>query len=819
MTLPPASIKWPLLLIAIPYAGGILLANLFPLPLAGLWWSMVLVLLLWLLKGRTRPFLLAFLLLLVGAANLTLRTDILSPNDLRSLIGERSEDVLLRGQLIDTPSPKMVLRNAHVSWRNMAMIEVSSIRFQRDETGWRPAVGRVAVRTPDELSPTFCGGREVQVEGVLHVPKGALAEGMFDYREYLRRLGIHYQLTVLSTNSWKLRDPDQPGPTPLTDGFVRWGRAALAKGLPVEDESLRLEWALTLGWKPALTEQVSEPFIQAATYHIFAVDGLRIMILSAIFVVLFRVLNLSRATAGALVIPVLWFYAWMTGFPASAIRATVMATIVMLGWVLHRPTHLINSLFAAALIILVWEPSQLFQAGFQLSFCVVLCILLLMPILEKLRLSIFSPDPFLPATPLPLWKQVLSKAALYTWNTFAVSLVPWLGSIPLVALYFHVLTPVSGPANLLAVPLCGVALFCNIISLLLAGWFPWAAEYYNHAGWFIMECIRAPTRGFAHWPAGYFFISAPGFATIAIYYLVLLTLGTPWLFKLQKRAWALSALALAVCVWGLLELVESRVTRLTILPLRSSVATLVDAPGTANDLLINCGDEGSADFVLKPFLQAQGINHLRRLVLTHGETHHVGGFDMVRENFKPAEIDISAVRFRSPAYRQILQKVQPSPGLAKTVQREDHLGSWQVLHPCRQDRFPQADDNALVLFREIDGVRVLLLSDLGRPGQNALFTRQPALRADIVVAGLPKRGEPLAEAVLDALQSKLIIIADSDNPAAARAREPLRRRLRRRGVPTLYTSETGAVTLLFDDKGWRVSTMNPPEADTDSDGY
>jgi hypothetical protein len=51
----------------------------------------------------------------------------------------------------------------------------------------------------------------------------------------------------------------------LADRFRAWAREALARGLPVEDESLRLEWALTLGWKTALAEEVSEPFVQAAT--------------------------------------------------------------------------------------------------------------------------------------------------------------------------------------------------------------------------------------------------------------------------------------------------------------------------------------------------------------------------------------------------------------------------------------------------------------------------------------------------------------------------------------------------------------------------
>jgi len=85
----------------------------------------------------------------------------------------------------------------------------------------------------------------------------AAAEGTFDYRAYLQQLGIYYQLDAASEQDWQIIS--SPAQHPLADRFRMWARQALALGLPVEDESLRLEWALTLGWKTALTEEVSEP--------------------------------------------------------------------------------------------------------------------------------------------------------------------------------------------------------------------------------------------------------------------------------------------------------------------------------------------------------------------------------------------------------------------------------------------------------------------------------------------------------------------------------------------------------------------------------
>jgi len=806
--------KRPLLKVAVLYVTGVVLADYLPLPVVALLAGSFVAAGLCLAIESARPLLLGLLLVLIGATNLALHTAIVSPHDLRRVIGERVEDATLRGTLSRTPARKIYERGGEISWRTVAELEVNALHLDHPDAAWQPAFGRVTISTAGDLAPEFFAGQKVEVFGRLHTPKGALAEGLFDYQTYLRRLGIYYQLQVASTNGWKITDADRGSGVPLTDRFVAWGKTALARGLPIEDEALRLEWALTLGWKPALTEEVSEPFIRAATYHIFAVDGLRIAIISGIFLSLFRVLGASRATSGLLVIPLIWFYAAMTGFPASAIRATVMATVVIGGWALRRPTELINSLFAAALIILVWEPSQLFQAGFQLSFCVVLCIILLMPRFEALGKYLlkkfFGPDPWIPVQPPSRWQRMLRGPAHYAWETFLVSLVAWLGSIPLSAYYFHVFTPVSVPANLLAVPLCGVVLICNLISLLLAGWFPLGAEIYNHAGWFLMESIRVTSQWSAHWPAACYYVPAPAFPTTALYYVLLLSIATGWVFTIKHRVWALTALGLMSSAWFVQYWFERQTTRLTILPVKGAAAVFVDAPGAANDLLIDCGNESSAGFVVKPFLQAHGVNDLPRMILTHGDLHHVGGAEAIRQAFGTPQINVSPVRFRSPAYRQLLQKFQSMPGLLKTIQAGDCVSCWRVLYPPAGEHFSQADDNAIVLRGELNGTKVLLLSDLGKPGQIALFAHQPDLRAEIVVAGLPQQSEPLAEAMLDAVHPRLIIIADSEYPALARANRKLRERLARRGIPVLYTVETGAISLSFHRNGWEVKTAYPP---------
>src|SRR6185436_14770203 len=103
------------------------------------------------------------------------------------------------------------------------------------------------------------------------------------------------------------------------------------------------------------------------------------------------------------------------------------------------------------------------------------------------------------------------------WVTsgLTTSAAAWLGSIPLVAYYFHLFTPVSLLANLIVVPLSSAALACNLASLAVGGWVPGCAELLNHAAWFFMRGMIQVSESMAAWPGGCFHVGTPsllGFA-------------------------------------------------------------------------------------------------------------------------------------------------------------------------------------------------------------------------------------------------------------------------------------------------------------------
>lgn len=793
--------KRPAVTVALVYVGGLLLAEWLRLPLVVLFALSLTVVCCAVLSLAARGWLVWPLVFFTGWTNQLSHTAVLSPYDLRDTQRDATEIVALRGTLAETPSRRLYLKDEREVSRSLAVLQTSQIGRG---TNWASCFGRVLILTPGILPDKFFEGQEVEITGVLSLPSGPLAEGLFDYRKYLRRQEVYYQLKVESRQDWSLLSAERA--PPLSDRFLTWAQTTLARGLPVEDESLQLLWAMTLGWKTGLTNEIYEPFMRSGTMHIFAISGLHIALIAGILVAVLRVVRVERSWCGILVIPLIWFYTGVTGWQPSAIRSAIMMTVVIGGWSLRRPANLVNSLAASALLILIWDPQQLFGASFQLSFFCVLSIGLLLPGFEEFCDRLLAPDEFLPEQLVPLRRQRLRTPLRWLLLTFATSLAAWLGSLPLTAYYFHLFSPITLLANLLIVPLSSTALCCNVGSLLCGSCFPWISELFNHSAWFWMECMVHLSRWASAVPLSYVYVRSPSLAGMVIYYLLAVGLASGWLLMPRRRRWTLTA----VGVLGVLQFSAWQLERysasLSVLPTNGGLSVFVQAPGIAHDLLIDPGNSNSVETVTTAFLRGQGVNRLPALALSHGDIRHVGGASLLADLFSVREVYVSPVRFRSPVYRRVLGQLAANPNRVKTVYTEGAVEHWTVLHPGPQEHYPAADENCLVLGGTLYGTRILLVSDLGIKGQNALLQRGADLHADIVITGLPNDGRALSDDFLEAIQPQFVIVADSEFPASEHASSRLIERLEEKGIRVLYTRSAGAATIKFHQGGWQVQT-------------
>src|SRR5262249_4690230 len=244
-------------------------------------------------------------------------------------------------------------------------------------------------------APEF--GDELKLFGTAEPIAPPRNPGEFDMRSYLARRDVHRMLFVrYPENGTLIR---HGGGNPVLHAAQKsraWMQGALCQGLEDAPEVQNFLSGIVLGLRHQTPEDIEEPFQQTGTLQLFAVAGLHVGIVAALLWMLATVARLSRKSAAVLIIPMLLFYAAVTGLHISSIRAAVMASIMIGGFFFERKVFLFNSLAAAAFFLLCWNTNELFSTGFQLSFAVVAGIVLLTdPIFVFLQRWV-AVDPFLP---------------------------------------------------------------------------------------------------------------------------------------------------------------------------------------------------------------------------------------------------------------------------------------------------------------------------------------------------------------------------------------------------------------------------------------
>lgn len=741
-----------------------------------------------------RPVLLGILVIMVGWANFVLQTAVISPIDLRNQTSPTGVIAGVRGAVVDSPSQ----RRTGLASRYFVEVDLDSAKIADK---WRAVHGTILIITTNQIAANLFAGQQVEVDGVLLEPDQAAAPGLFDYREKLSRTGIYRELRTDEFSKWKMLPQAKAPSRPLSAGFRNWARANLSRGMGEPDEAMELLWAMSLGWRTALTGEVAAPFMRSGTMHLFAISGLHIALVAGILITLLRAMQLPKHWAAGVAIPLLWFYTAATGWQPSAVRASVMTTLILGSWVFKRPVNVLNSLGAAAFLILLWNPQQLFGASFQLSFMVVFSLAIVLPHVTDWLEAMIRPDPFLPR---PLWswqRRSMLTAGYWLVGSLAVSISAWLASAPLIAKYFNLFSPVALLINVPVVVCGGLALASCLGSLLFGPWCETVTVLFNHAAWFFMRCMMTLSQWAADLPHAWQYVRAPQPWMIAGWYVALFGLATGWLLHPFIRRWAVGVGLgfVGLLVWGW----QTDRQRVEISFLPNSPAILVE---NRDVMLIDCGSERTVEFALPRQLQSRGIDSISQLVLTHGVKHHVGGFEKMLESQPIDSVWISHAKSNSKFHRAVLARLDEKPSMKRIVSAGDSIGSWTILHPAKADDFSRSTDDALVLKGVFHGTRILLLSDLGSNGQQALLARDADLRADILVLSVPDESPPaVSPGLLREVAPRLIVLHDARFPVLERAPHDLEQTLKATNAEVISVRHRGGLRLSIDSAGWRVT--------------
>jgi competence protein ComEC len=781
--------------------------------------------------------------LAAGAASFSFAVAVPSPLHLKNLIADgRSQHVELRGLIVSDPRertfqaegapftskpeiPPLAAENDDQPRRVDFVIEVHSLKLI---DVWQPAEGRVLVYVSgSQRRADYQYGQTVRCDGVIEQPEIARNPGQFDFRAYLAARRIFHLLRVRADNESTVEQHN--GGNWLVRRALRvrdnWN-ATLHEGLfdaarPSPETTRQVAGLISgmlLGYREEIPDDIKESFTRTSAMHIFAISGLNVAMAATVLFFALRLVRVPRRWCVLVIIPALFLFVLATGFSSSAIRAFVMAAVFLASWTLVRPADALNSLGAAALPILVVDPLQLFDGGFQMSFAVVASIIVCSSRLEKIFVAPFQPDPFIPIELVPRWSLWLKGAGrgLATW--FSVTLAASLGSLPFIAYYFHIFSPISVLSNMALVPLAFVITVTGTLAVVASTVSSWLTVTFNNANLLFGIALIRLIEAFAAVPRGYRYVTAPPVWGMALYYAIVVVVFSGWIFRSKKRRVAGAAIAAVfVLTLGGHFLLQRNVTRLTILDVGSGSSVFLDARGERHDVLIDAGRERAGRYIVEPFLRSRGVDALPRAVVSQGDVAHAGGMSWVLRQIPVAEVIESGWLSPGARTQYRLRGLARELGVPlREIRAGDRIAlanttEIRVLHPPPRTPFKTMDDNALVLQLCAGKRRILLMSDVGATVENLLLNSDTDLRSDIVCFGQHRVEPNCTAAFLDRVKPRAVVITRGGTWGGKGPSPEMREALARRHIELIDTARVGAVTLELRPNDLQLKTVLSPQ--------
>ena len=432
--------KRPLVALTVFYCLGIILCNLTQI---NFWVIMAVWLVIFIIANYFRKnnyiflVLALFLTLLSGA--LSLKNSYLLPKcHIRNSVYYKDSSLYsLRGFIDSVPEPK----NNHIEFTFRAQ------EIQLGKLKWR-CCGKVLVKI--DFAQKLNYGDNLTLVG--NLTRGySFSAASASYKDFLARQDI-YLIMRIKERRQIIRHPGNSGSKLMNFSF--WLRAKMERIInsSLPDLPASILSAMVLGQKRNIPWLVNNSMVKSGTVHILVVSGFNVGIVAFIVNLLFKILRIPAKARIILALLCLLIYCFVTGASNPVIRATIMGVIFLFSYFLKREPDIYSSLSAAALFILVINPKQLFDIGFQLSFASVLAIVYLYP---KLRALIH-----LEKVKVKIWK-FIAEGCL-------VSFSAWLGTLGIIALNFRIIAPVTVLANIFIVPLATIITLCGF-TLVISG--------------------------------------------------------------------------------------------------------------------------------------------------------------------------------------------------------------------------------------------------------------------------------------------------------------------------------------------------------------
>ncbi len=698
------------------------------------------------------------------------------PRDVRNMVGPERILATVRGRMLTPPYQE----RQNWCFAQFAYTDPSSAFYMRLDgiktpTGWQRVDGTVRVHV-NEPAPNLRPGDHVQVYCWLHRFEETTNPGQFNLAGYLRLRNICVGVSVPARDAIEVCAEGQRNIlTSLRRTFAHAATCALLDDPPADAPAEAVLEALLLGERRDIDPDTYEAFRKTGLLHLISLSGMHMGILVGIIWWFCKLAGLMKpARAGVCILATVVFLLVVPP-RAPTVRAVIIVWAFCVAILLRRRVNPLNSLSLAAIILLLLRPTQLFEAGWQLSFAAVAGILAFTHKTEDfLRAAL--PDRLRPSDgPARPAVRLMGHTSSGAIRLFSAGFAAWLGSAGILLYHFYTITPLASVWTALTFLPVAAILILGFLKILLFFLLPSLSALLGFVLAGLAAALIHMVELIAKLDFCYFLIGRVPLAFIILAYVTILFAAFVRLHRPAVKRGLGAALTLILLVsLGLMKWQRTHRNHLcmTCLDVGHGQAVLVQLPGTTN-VLFDAGSLYGSNVgtrIVSPFLDYMGIGRLHAVVASHHDIDHINGIPEVVARRRVDHVYVDEASFLqsdAPQTRDVLLGCLSQRRLhVENMPRTVDIGpaQIQVLWPTGEwarQRELGDNDRSLVCLIEFAGRKILLCSDIERFAQQEILRLQAGLRADVIVVPHHGSTRTLHEGFLEQLDPTVLLCSCS----------------------------------------------------------
>jgi len=749
------------------------------------------------------------------------------PNDIRNLVGDERTLATIGGHIITEP---YINRNQQWQFARFTYTDPTSsfyLKLSQAQTaeGWARVAGTVRVQV-DEPVLDLKAGDYIAAYCWLDRFSEPTNPGQFNTARYLARKNVFMAASIRTRDAITLQPAQRRGVfTWLRSNLKDQVTQALLGNVSPEDPTAGLLQALLLGYRGQIDNETYEAFRKTGLLHFISLSGLHLGILVGSIWFLCKMAGLMKPARAIICMVAIAVFLLIVPPRAPTVRAAIIGWVFCASFLFRRQSNPLNTLSLAAIILLLIRPTQLFEAGWQLSFATVLGIVLLsdrfyLLMYEKVTQTVWRRE----APRSNLLFRTATKPAPYVLRLLCVGLAAWLAGAGILLYHFYAIHLFTSIWTIVVFPLVAVVLCVGYLKVILSFLLPTVALGLGAIVTWATQLLIWIVEYIASWDIGGWHISQilighVSLGPVILYYaLVFFSAFVYFRRPLLKKAICAGMILPIIALLGVTK--WQRTHRddlvLTCLDVGHGQALLAQLPGKAN-VLFDAGALHISDIgkrVVAPFLDYAGTRRIKAIIISHDDIDHINGIPEIVEHCHVESV------YATDAFGTNM-RTDPcgTAGLLGSLLHEKHLAirnlkdidvesaaNMKMLWPTEQicqDQTVSDNDKSVVTLIEFAGKKVLLCSDIEKFAQSELLRLHPDLKADVVVA--PHHG------LITTLDAHFVDKLDPDILICSCGRSQYERMLRSNqseemGEPEgrckrLYTAAHGAITVTIGKDG------------------